>query len=97
MLYLMRCDCGVELDIGCPANQYDDIIKPGIDHVGCHGILRHVITPSTVFSRGPFPATGNEIQLPTPHFEDKKFMDKIHAREWLGERGLTSKWIEDDM
>ena len=106
MLYDMRCDvCKRELEIGCPISQHEDIIKPGIpcEHgnppwQNCYGILRQVFKPSSmIIERSPFPATGNEVQLPTPHFEDVKFQDKIHAKDWLGERGLMSKWIENDM
>ncbi len=96
----MRCDtCRRELVIGCPISQHGDIIAPGIlCENGCSGRLKQIIkVPSMFIKKEPFPATGNEIQLPTPHGEDKEFTDKIHAREWLGERGLTSKWIEDDM
>ena len=100
MIYLMRCDtCKRYLDIGCPINQHEDIIKPGIAcGQKCLGILRQVITPPRlVFGREPFPHSGNEVALPTNHFEDIRFQDKIHAREYLGERGLMSKWIENDM
>ena len=110
MLYEMRCDvCKRELEIGCSINMHDDIIKPGIlctkwDKLWpprsgyCKGTLRQVFKPSSmIIERSPFPATGNEVQLPTPHHVDMKFQDKIHARDWLGERGLTSKWIENDM
>ena len=99
MLYLMRCDtCKKELTIGCPAEQWDDIIKPGMPHDDCYGMLAQVITPPRiVFGRDPFPRTGAEVQLPTPHHEDIRFQDKIHAREYLAENGLTSKWIENDM
>jgi len=105
MLYDMRCDvCKRELEIGCPINQHDDIIKPGIncrDDLGygsCNGTMRQILKPSSmIIERSPFPATGNEVQLPTPHNVDKKFQDKSHARDWLGERGLMSKWIENDM
>jgi len=96
----MRCDvCERELEIGCPISLHDDIIKPGIPcGDDCYGILRQVFKPSSmIIERSPFPATGNEVQLPTPHHVDMKFQDKIHARDWLGERGLTSKWIENDM
>lgn len=100
MLYDMRCDeCNRELEIGCPINEHLDIIVPGITcGKMCPGTMYQVIkSPSMIINREAFPATGNEVQLPTPHGEDKKFTDKIHAREWLGERGLTSKWIENDM
>ena len=100
MLYDMRCDiCKRELMIGCPISQHEDIIRPGIDcGNGCYGKMRQILkSPSVIINRSPFPATGNEVQLPTPHHVDKKFSDKIHAREWLGERGLISKWVEDDM
>lgn len=100
MLYDMRCsDCEKELVIGCPISQHNDIIKPGIKcGPDCYGILTQVFKPSLmIIERSPFPATGNEVQLPTPHHVDMKFQDKIHARDWLGERGLTSKWIENDM
>jgi hypothetical protein len=50
-----------------------------------------------MFMKESFPATGNEVSLPTPHGEDIKFQDKIHAREYLNEHGLMSKWIENDM
>lgn len=100
MIYLMRCDtCKMEMDIGCPINQHSDIIVPGIAcGQECYGTLRQVITPpKLVFGKEPFPHSNNEIALPTPHGEDIRFQDKIHAREYLGERGLTSKWIENDM
>jgi len=106
MLYDMRCDeCKRELEIGCPISLHDDIIKPGIECTrdaymlgGCIGTLRQILRPSSmIIKRSPFPATGNEVQLPTPHHVDMKFQDKIHARDWLGERGLTSKWVENDM
>ena len=105
MLYDMRCDvCKRELTIGCLISRHEDIISPGIlckDNISfteCFGTLRQVFkAPSMIISREPFPATGNEVQLPTPHHVDMKFQDKIHARDWLGERGLTSKWIENDM
>lgn len=100
MLYDMRCDtCKRELEIGCPLNQHDDIIKPGIAcGDGCDGILHQVLKgPSLIIKKSPFPSTGNEVQLPTEHGEDVRFQDKSHARDWLGERGLTSKWIENDM
>jgi hypothetical protein len=100
MLYDMRCDvCEKELTIGCPISQHEDIISPGILCGNkCPGTMKQVFkAPSMVISKEPFPATGNEIQLPTPHGVDKKFTDKVHASEWLGERGLISKWIEDDM
>jgi len=100
MLYLMRCGtCKRHMDIGCPINQHEDIIKPGIVcGRPCLGILRQVIqAPRTIINRSEFPSTGNEVQLPTPHGVDMKFQDKYHARDWLGERGLTSGWIENDM
>jgi len=100
MLYDMRCDvCKVEIEIGCPISLHDDIIKPGIEcGESCYGTLRQILKPSSlIIERSPFPATGNEVQLPTPHNVDKKFQDKSHARDWLGERGLMSKWIENDM
>lgn len=101
MIYLMRCDsCKKELDIGCPITQWEDIIRPGIacGTPGCFGMLAQVITPPRiVFGREPFPRTGAEVQLPTPDHVDIRFDDKIHAREYLAENGLTSKWIENDM
>ena len=103
MKYDMRCDvCERVLEIGCPINQHNDVIKPGIacneDVLICHGTLRQVILPPRMFiNRSPFPGSGNEIQLPTKNGEDVKFRDKNEARDWLGERGLTSKWIENDM
>ncbi len=99
MLYDMRCNlCKKELSIGCTMDQWESIIKPGMPHDGCYGILKQIIKgPSMIINRSPFPATGNEVQLPTEQFEDVKFTDKYHATEWLGERGLTSKWIENDM
>ncbi len=112
MLYDMRCNlCKRELEIGCPIDQHDDIIKPGIHcssakgleiaivrDSNCPGIMIQILKPSSlIINRSPFPATGNEVQLPTEHFEDVKFTDKYHATDWLGERGLTSKWIENDM
>lgn len=100
MLYDMRCDtCKRELEIGCPINQHEDIIKPGIVcGEDCNGILHQVFRPpSMIIRRSPFPATGNEVALPTNHGEDIRFQDKSHARDWLGERGLMSKWIENDM
>ena len=114
MIYQMRCDtCHRILDIGCPMNQHEDIIKPGIacdqemttfirhktrTITNCNGTLRQVILPARIFSRSVFPGKEpNEIQLPTPYGVDMEFSDKIHAREWLGERGLMSKWIENDM
>lgn len=104
MIYLMKCNvCDKEMDIGCPIELFDDIIAPGIsckdaiEQDGCKGKLKQVIVPSRVFARSPFPHSGNEIALPTNHFEDIRFTDKVHAREYLGERGLMSKWIENDM
>lgn len=101
MLYEMRCDeCGRELEIGCPINQHDDMIRPGIlcENDNCIGTLRQILKGSSmIINRSPFPSTGNEVQLPTEHGEDVKFQDKNHARDWLGERGLMSKWIENDM
>jgi len=103
MKYQMRCTvCKRELEIGCPIDQHDNFIKPGIPCTdtleGCFGVLHQVFTPAKMFiNRSPFPGQGNEVQLPTKHGEDVKFRDKSEAREWLGERGLTSKWIENDM
>ena len=100
MLYTMRCDfCKRELEIGCPISQHEDIIAPGIEcGKKCPGTLKQVIkAPRHIFSKEPFPSTGNEVALPTAHGEDIKFTDKQHARDYLGERGLTSKWIENDM
>ena len=104
MLYTMRCDvCRRILNIGVPILQHESIIKPGIrcdDNIefGCVGILRQIITPpAIIINRSPFPGSGNEVQLPTNHGEDMNFRDKSEARDWLGERGLTSKWIENDM
>jgi len=114
MIYLMKCDkCDKTLEIGCPMNRHDDIIKPGIgcqDELNyingcgsqskrtCTGILRQVIVPPRhMFVRGSFPATGNEVQLPTEHGVDIKFQDKYHARDYLEDHGLVSKWIENDM
>jgi len=103
MLYDMRCDvCERELEVGCPMRLHERIIKPGIEcsenNEGCAGTLRQVFKgPSMIINRSPFPSTGNEVQLPTEHGEDVRFQDKSHARDWLGERGLMSKWIENDM
>lgn len=101
MLYEMKCDvCERVLDLGCPITLHSDIIKPGVacEQNGCKGTLRQVITPpKQIKVKGSFPAEGNEVALPTPHGQDIKFKDKVHAREYLGEHGLTSKWIEDDM
>jgi hypothetical protein len=101
MLYQMKCDiCKRELEIGCPITQHSDIITPGIRcrKNNCAGILRQVITPAgPVFVKGGFPATGNEVALPTNHGEDIKFKDKHHARDYLEDHGLMSKWIENDM
>jgi len=104
MLYDMRCDvCKRELEIGCPISLHDDIVKPGIKcrdamEDGCLGTMKQVFkAPSMVINKEPFPATGNEMHLPTNHHEDVKFTDKVHAKDWLGERGLMSKWIENDM
>lgn len=101
MLYSMRCDiCKRELGIGCPMKDYDSIIKPGIkcEYMGCAGTLvRFFASINMIINRSPFPGTGNEVHLPTPHGEDKKFRDKSEAKDWLGERGLMSKWIENDM
>lgn len=104
MIYIMRCDvCKRTLEIGVPITQHENIIKPGIKcndgiESGCVGTMRQIIVPaSTIIHRSPFPGTGNEVQLPTNHGDDKKFRDKSEARDWLGERGLTSKWIENDM
>ena len=104
MIYLMRCDtCKKTLEIGCPAEMHEDFIKPGIKcndgiESGCNGFMKQVIlAPHTIINRSPFPGTGNEVQLPTPHGEDMHFRDKSEATDWLGERGLTSKWIENDM
>ncbi|KKM07090.1 hypothetical protein LCGC14_1737420 [marine sediment metagenome] len=105
MLYDMRCDvCRRELTIGVPISQHKNVIAPGWPcsaaptKFNCSGRMKQIFkAPSMIISREPFPATGNEVQLPTPHHVDKKFQDKIHARDWLGERGLTSKWIENDM
>ena len=106
MIYSMKCDtCGKQLDIGCPVDRWETYIKPGIVcndpsiTASCDGMLRQIITPpKVIFGREPFPRDApNEVQLPTPYGEDKRFDDKHHAREWLGERGLTSKWIENDM
>jgi len=107
MLYEMRCDlCKREIEIGCPISQHEYIIKPGMlckgsvpSVLGCAGTLRqfHKNASIMVIDRSPFPGTGNEVQLPTHHGEDMNFRDKSEARDWLGERGLTSKWIENDM
>ena len=48
-------------------------------------------------SRENLPGNGNEVQLQTNHGDDMKCQDKSEVRDWLGERGLTSKWIENDM
>ncbi len=100
-LYDMKCDkCERMLEIGCPIDQHEDIIKPGIkcELDNCSGILHQVFRPpSQIIRRSPFPATGNEVQLPTPDGVDVRFQDKIHARDYLEERGLQSKWIENDM
>ena len=96
----MRCNvCMKVLEIGCPINQHNDIIVPGIKCEGhCQGTLKQIIvTPGMIIRRSAFPGVGNEVQLPTPHGVDMKFRDKSEARDWLGERGLTSKWIENDM
>jgi len=80
MIYLMKCDyCERELDIGCPAHSWEDIIKPGINcGEDCFGKLRQIITPpKLVFGRDPFPHSGNELQLPTPHGVDIRFQDKV--------------------
>ena len=101
MLYPMRCDiCKRELDIGCPMLDYDSIVKPGIKcgYKNCAGILRRFFTPAKmIINRSPFPGKGNEVAIPTNHGEDMSFRDKSEARDWLGERGLMSKWIENDM
>ena len=101
MIYSMRCNtCKRNLDIGCPITQWEDIIQPGIvcGMKTCSGTLVQVITPPRiVFGRDPFPHSGNEVALPTKDHEDIRFQDKIHAREYLAENGLTSKWIENDM
>lgn len=103
MLYDMRCDvCKRDLEIGCPITQHEDIIKPGItcseDILQCHGMLRQVIvSPRHMFLKESFPATGNELQLPTDNGVDIKFQDKYHARDYLEGHGLMSKWIENDM
>lgn len=105
-MYTMRCDvCKRIVEIGVPITYHDMIIKPGIpcdaqegNRIACVGTLRQVIVPPRhMFMKGSFPATGNEVSLPTAHGEDIKFKDKIHAREYLAEHGLTSKWIENDM
>lgn len=103
-MYLMRCDtCKRTLEIGCPAMLHEEFIKPGMKctnslNNGCNGNMKQVITaPHTIINRSAFPGTGNEVQLPTNHGEDVRFRDKSEARDWLGERGLTSKWIENDM
>jgi len=86
------------MDIGCPADQWEYVIKPGMPHDDCLGMLAQVITPPrAIFGREPFPHSGNEVALPTAHHEDIRFQDKVHAKEYLGERGLMSKWIENDM
>lgn len=100
MLYRMRCDyCKKELEIGCPISQHDSIIAPGIAHEGgCFGTFRQIIeAPRIAFAKEGFPKHGHEIALPTEHHESKSFRDKSEARDWLGERGLTSKWIENDV
>lgn len=101
MLYPMRCGtCKRELDVGCPAKDYDSIIKPGIkcEYNKCTGTLFRFFTPvRTIINRSPFPGKGNEVAIPTNHGEDMSFRDKSEARDWLGERGLMSKWIENDM
>lgn len=104
MLYPMKCDtCHKVLDIGCPMESHTAVIKPGIkcnDQIkdGCNGTLVQIImAPCTIINRSPFPGTGNEVQLPTNHGEDMTFRDKSEAKDWLGERGLMSKWIENDM
>jgi len=98
MNYLMRCDsCDAEIRITCSISEHEHIVKPGIE-CRCRGIHKQVLeVPEHMFTREPFPGTGNEMQLPTPHGVDVKFRDKIEGREWLGERGLMSKWIENDM
>jgi len=104
MLYDMKCDiCKRVMEVGCPITLFDDIIRPGISCVdahedGCKGRLKQIILPPrAIINRSPFPHSGNEVQLPTKHHEDIRFDDKIHAREYLAENGLTSKWIENDM
>jgi len=99
MIYVMRCtSCGDTLEMTVPANKHTDLIKPGWPHPGCLGRMEQVIlAPHTIINRSPFPGRGNEVQLPTDHGEDKNFRDKSEARDWLSERGLTSKWIENDM
>ena len=100
----MRCNvCKRVIDIGCPITQHEDIIKPGIpcsDPIlsQCSGTLKQIlVAPRVVFAKEGFPATGNEIQLPTEHGVDIKFQDKYHAQDYLEEHGLISKWIENDM
>lgn len=95
----MRCDvCKRTLEIGCPISMHEETVAPGIECGTCPGTLRQIIvSPRSVFVKEGFPATGNEIQLPTEHGVDIKFQDKYHARDYLEERGLMSKWIENDM
>ena len=103
MRYLMRCTvCYRESVIGIPIDQHEYVIKPGwsctTDENSCAGRMKQVIeAPNMIINRSPFPHSGNEIALPTQHHEDIKFKDKVHAREYLAENGLTSKWIENDM
>jgi hypothetical protein len=101
MLYDMRCDtCKRTVEIGCPISMHEDIIVPGIEcnEGNCHGKLKQIITPPRhMFVKEGFPGTGNEMQLPTPDGVDVKFRDKIECRDYLGERGLQSNWIENDM
>jgi hypothetical protein len=104
MIYSMRCDvCKKVLDVGVPVNMHESFIKPGIRcndgiETGCVGMMNQIIMPPAfIINRSAFPGRGNEVALPTAHGEDVRFRDKSEARDWLGERGLTSKWIENDM
>lgn len=95
MIYVKEClDCGNERTITCSIMSHDILVKPASRCSVCGGVERQVIENSLeIRRRTPFPKGLNDNCT----YGDPIYLrDKVHARDVLAERGLGSKFIDDD-
>lgn len=95
MIYTKEClDCGNYREICCSISQHEVQVKPVSRCPNCGGVERQVIeAPCEIRERTPFPKHGHEHVSYKPGFHS--FRDRGHAREYLAERGLGSKFLDD--
>lgn len=95
MIYTKEClDCGEAREISCRISEHETIVKPDTICPSCGGRERQVIENSLeIRHRSPFPKGLNDNCT----YGDPIYLrDKSHARDVLAERGLGSKFIDDD-